>query len=315
MAASAFDALTGALQTALELLSRGTLREKFMESQSLFAPIPPVPPAPPDSSSSVPRWRWWVATLLVGAFPFAAAFSSTVRVKRGGGEATLPSSVEGLIIAGSLQLAIILFFFGLGWLFSRATKSDLWMGWRDGVAPIWQGALYSIGLRFLPILPFIAIGIVLTLMGYKPEALTEWVNANKPQTDGIGDSIRAGSPLYKALMLTFFSFIVAGFGEELWRVATMRGLIEIAPRGLSPLLKNSIAVLVSAVVFGIGHLYQGVVGVGVTALIGIALGAMTIHHRSIWPAVIAHGCFDAASFLMVVLGADKLVPSTHFWMW
>ncbi len=285
-----------------------------MESQPLPAPIPPVPPLPTSKSSSVARWRWWVATILVGAFPFAAAFSSTVRVKRnGGGEATLPSSVEGLIFAGSLQLAIILFFFGIGWLFSRATKSELWMNWRGGIAPIWQGALYSIGLRLLPILPFIAIGIVLTMLGYKPEAMTDWISANRPQTDGIGDSIRAGSPLYKAVMLSFFSFVVAGFGEELWRVATMRGLIEIAPRNLSPLLKNSIAVIVSAVVFGIGHLYQGVVGVGVTALIGIALGAITLHHRSIWPAVIAHGCFDAASFLMVVLGADKLAPSTHFW--
>ena len=294
-----------------------------MDSQSPFADsTPPLPP--PQSSEAIKapsaaprraRWRWWVALFLVGAFPFAAALSSTVRVKRNsGGEATLPSSVEGLLVAGALQLAIILFFFGLSWLFSRATKSELWMNWRTGLAPLWQGALYSIGLRFLPLLPFFAVAIVLSLLGYTPEAAVKWLNANRPQTDGIGDSVRAGSALYKALMLTFFSFVVAGFGEELWRVATMRSLLEIAPHRLSPLLKNSIAVLISALVFGIGHLYQGVVGVGITAFIGIALGAITLHHRSIWPAVIAHGCFDAASFAMVMLGADKLAPQTHWWL-
>ena len=293
-----------------------------MESQ----PFPPPPPSSqpvqslvhgddaPPASRPIARWRWFVATLIVGAFPFAAALSSTVRVKRnGGGEATLPSSVEGLLLAGGIQLAIILFFFGVGWLFSRATRAELWMPWRGGVAPIWQGALYSIGLRMLPILPFFAVAIVLTMLGYKPEVLSQWVSANRPQTDGIGDSIRAGSALYKALTLTFFSFIVAGFGEELWRVATMRGLLEIAPRTMPPFAKNAIAVVISALVFGVGHLYQGVLGVGLTAFIGIALGAITLYHRSIWPAVIAHGFFDASSFLMVILGADKLAPQTHWW--
>ena len=74
-------------------------------------------------------------------------------------------------------------------------------------------------------------------------------------------------------MLTFFSFVVAGFGEELWRVATMRGLVEIAPRTMAPFAKNAVAVVVSALIFGIGHLYQGVFGVVLTAFIGIALGA------------------------------------------
>ena len=290
-----------------------------MESQPFSAPTPEWGPPPLQSGNPSPasrpiaRWRWFVATIAVGSFPFVAALSSTIRVKHnGGGEATLPKSVEGLLLAGALQLAIILFFFGVGWLFSRATKAELWMPWRKGIAPIWQGALYSIGLRLLPVLLIIAVGIILTLLGTKPEALTKWATANRPQTDGIGDSIRAGSALYKALMLTFFSFIVAGFGEELWRVATMRGLLEIAPRTMAPLAKNVIAVVVSALIFGIGHLYQGVFGVVLTAFIGIALGAITLHHRSIWPAVIAHGFFDASSFLMVILGADKLAPQTHW---
>ena len=288
-----------------------------MESQPLPAPQWGQPLVqldnPPPASRPIARWRWLVGTIIVGVFPLAAAYSSTTRAKgNAGGEATLPSTVEGLIVGGTFQLAFILLFFGVGWLFSRATEAQLWMHWRKGVAPFWQGALYSIGLRFLPVFLLFFVTIILIILGYKPNTAVEWLNANKPQTDGIGDSIRAGSMIYQAVTLSFFSFIVAGFGEELWRVATMRGLIEIAPRKMPIFAKNAIAVLVSALIFGIGHLYQGVAGVGVTAFIGIALGAITLSHRSIWPAVIAHGCFDAASFLMVIMEVDKMVPQTHW---
>ena len=270
---------------------------------------------PPPGSRPIARWRWWLALIIVGSFPVLAALSSTRRVGHDSqGEATLPSSVEGLLLAGGLQFGFILLLFGLSWLFSRATKNELWLRWRTGVDPIWQGALYSIGLRILSVLPFIIIAVVLTKIGYSEEAMKAWMQGNKPQTEGLSDSVRAGSTLYKATMLTFFSFIVAGLGEELWRVATMRGLLEIAPRALSPVAKNVIAVTVSAVVFGVGHLYQGAVGILLTTVLGVALGAITLHHRSVWPAVIAHGCFDASTFLLVVLNADKLAQQHAWWL-
>lgn len=269
----------------------------------------------PLSARSIARWRWWVALILVGSFPVLAALSSTRRVGHDSqGEATLPKSVEGLLIVGGLQFGFILLLFGLSWLFSRATKDELWLRWRTGIAPVWQGVLYSIGLRVLSALPLIAIAMVLLRLGFSEHELKAWMQGNKPQTEGIGDSVRAGTLLYKATMLTFFSFIVAGLGEELWRGATMRGLLEIAPRTLSPLAKNVIVVIVSSVVFGVGHLYQGVIGVLVTTVLGLALGALTLHHRSIWPSVIAHGCFDATTFLMVMMGVDKMATQTHWWM-
>ena len=293
-------------------------RSQIMDSQP---PLPAVQlnksnsEGAPPGSRPIPRWRWWVALLIVGSFPVLAALSSTRRVGHDShGEATLPKSVEGLLIVGGLQFGFILLLFGLSWLFSRATKDELWLRWRTGIAPLWQGALYSIGLRVLSALPIILLAMVLLRLGFSEHELKAWMQGNKPQTEGLGDSVRAGTMLYKATMLTFFSFIVAGLGEELWRGATMRGLLEIAPRTLSPFAKNVIVVLVSSVVFGVGHLYQGVIGVLVTTVLGLALGALTLHHRSIWPSVIAHGCFDATTFLMVMLGADKVAQSAHFWM-
>ena len=46
--------------------------------------------------------------------------------------------------------------------------------------------------------------------------------------------------------------------------------------------------------------------IGATALIGFALGSIMVFHRSTWLAVIAHGMFDAASFVMIALVIDKL---------
>ena len=292
-----------------------------MDSQSSFADSTPPPQlsdaTTPSDAPHRARWRWVVATLLVGSFPLVAAYTSTLRADPDGAQRILPSSVAGLIFAGTLQFAFILLFIGLGWLFSRATKAELWLNWRNGIGPLWQGALYSIGLRVLAAMPLIGIGIWLATQGYTPKEITQWFEGNKPQTDGIVQSIQAGSTLYKATMLTFFSFVVAGLGEELWRVATMRGLLEILPRSLPYSVKCAVAVVVSAVVFGIGHWYQGLIGVGVTAFIGIALGTITLSHRSIWPAVIAHGLFDATSFLMAILEVDKIAQKMQeaqgFW--
>ena len=64
----------------------------------------------------------------------------------------------------------------------------------------------------------------------------------------------------------------------------------------------AIIVLFSSLLFGVGHIYQGAFA---AAVLGIAMGAIMVSHRSIWPAVIAHGAFNATSFLLLPF-ADKL---------
>ncbi|PYK61394.1 MAG: hypothetical protein DME43_02550 [Verrucomicrobia bacterium] len=48
----------------------------------------------------------------------------------------------------------------------------------------------------------------------------------------------------------------------------------------------------------------------VATLLGLFLGLILIVHRSIWPAVIAHGFFDATTFALLPLVASKL-PQLH----
>jgi len=60
-----------------------------------------------------------------------------------------------------------------------------------------------------------------------------------------------------------------------------------------------IAVVLAAVVFGLGHWPQGLAGVALTGTLGLGLGAILLYHRSLWVAVLAHGFFDATSFALL----------------
>ena len=66
------------------------------------------------------------------------------------------------------------------------------------------------------------------------------------------------------------------------------------------------AVLLAAVIFGAAHVIQGPIAMVLTGLLGIGLGAIMVWHRSIWPAVMAHGFFDATSIALIPLLADQL---------
>src|SRR5207245_10506066 len=68
---------------------------------------------------------------------------------------------------------------------------------------------------------------------------------------------------------------------------------------------ESIAIVLIAVAFGAAHLPVGALAAVAAGLIGIFLGTILIIHRSIWPTVIAHGLFDASTFALLPLIANK----------
>lgn len=58
-------------------------------------------------------------------------------------------------------------------------------------------------------------------------------------------------------------------------------------------------VLISSLLFGLGHLYQGWIGVAQTTLIGIVLALLVIRWGTLWPAIIAHALLDVSSILFL----------------
>jgi len=89
------------------------------------------------------------------------------------------------------------------------------------------------------------------------------------------------------LLLVVLSWTLGAFVEEFaFRGFLLTRLREVLGSGGVAL---AIAVLVSSVLFGILHSEQGLVGVVVVALDGIAFCALRLFYGTVWASVLAHG--------------------------
>lgn len=91
-------------------------------------------------------------------------------------------------------------------------------------------------------------------------------------------------------------WITAAFMEEIIYRAFIINTLEIL------LGKNSwstwIAVLISAVIFGAIHAYQGITGIIITTFIGLIFGIVFIFNgRRIWPLFLVHGIVDTITLV------------------
>lgn len=97
----------------------------------------------------------------------------------------------------------------------------------------------------------------------------------------------------------------AAFGEEMFfrgfLVTRAAALFHGVPFGAV------FAVLIPALLFGLGHFYyQGLRGLVTTAAIGIAFGAaFLLMKRNLWPIVLVHGVVDTINFTALYLGLEE----------
>lgn len=95
----------------------------------------------------------------------------------------------------------------------------------------------------------------------------------------------------------------AGFWEEI----VFRGFLLGRLRAAMPkretrdarLARDALAVVLTAVLFGGGHGYQGLLGLGQTTVAGLVLGTLVVWRQSIWPAIGAHLAIDALGLLLL----------------
>ena len=207
-------------------------------------------------------------------------------------------------------LEIILFsvVFALGWLASRASSEELLLYWRPGwwVAPL--GIIYSVAIRLA--LGFIVMvgGIVLVITRvFTPQTLQGFVDTNRPKVEAlVSVSALEHSPSYFWLAVTLVSFVVAGLREELWRAATLAAFRKLWPGAFASRRGEYFAIALIAVFFGAMHITMGPIAAVLATILGVFLGIIMIFHRSIWPAVIAHGLFDATTFAILPWALEKI---------
>ena len=260
-----------------------------------------IPPPLPASALPVKRWRLWLHLLLIVPYPLIAGFAGASRHDTH--KSALTSGWKGLLIVCGFELAVFSAVLGLALWASKLNRDDLRLRLKGTARLVPLAIGYSVAIR-------IGVGLVVAIIGgilvatqvLTVEALKEFVENNKPDIETVIDVKQMKSdPVYYWLLLTFVSFIVAGLREELWRSASLAGLAKLWPQRFGSRAGQLTAFVITSLVFGIGHLPQGVLAVGMTALIGIALGTIMVLHRSVWPAVIAHGMFDATSFVLIPL--------------
>ncbi|MEZ5557859.1 MAG: type II CAAX endopeptidase family protein [Pseudomonadales bacterium] len=96
----------------------------------------------------------------------------------------------------------------------------------------------------------------------------------------------------------------AAFGEEL----LARGFLLHRFAGL---FGSRAAVVLQAVVFALGHFYQGPTGMANVLVVGLVMGAVYLRcGRNLWPVIAAHGVIDTIAMTLIYLGyADLLTGS------
>ena len=97
------------------------------------------------------------------------------------------------------------------------------------------------------------------------------------------------------LGLLALSWTLAAFGEELaYRGYLLTRVREAIGPGRVGLV---VGVVVSSLLFGLGHTEQGLIGVVIVTLDAVAWSILRIHYRTLWASVLAHGFNNTLGFL------------------
>ncbi len=113
------------------------------------------------------------------------------------------------------------------------------------------------------------------------------------------DYLRGNLPML--LLALAAVYVVSSFGEEV----VYRGFLvnRLAEMGKGGKAAWSMAVVISAVVFGLAHFDWGVVGIVQTTFMGLALAiSYLVVKRNLWVLVLAHAYIDTLLLVQLYLG-------------
>ncbi|RLE00765.1 MAG: hypothetical protein DRJ11_11110 [Candidatus Aminicenantes bacterium] len=174
--------------------------------------------------------------------------------------------------------------------FLRARGSS-WREFGLGRPPNWWA---TVGLALAGT---VALHLVVSFI-FKPW-VTAWLGS-EPDISRF-DPVRGNLPAFLFSLAVVWT--TAAFGEEM----IFRGffLNRLAQLGRQRVFSWIIALLFSSVIFGLGHAYQGVAGVVLTALAGLFFGLIYLACRhNLWVPILVHGLYDTTAFLILFLNLD-----------
>jgi len=148
-----------------------------------------------------------------------------------------------------------------------------------------------------------SLGVALVVLGMVVLLINPIINAfpNLEPRDMSSFNYLTGN-LPNLIINLVFMLITAGFLEELlWRGYLMNRLIDL--QGKQTKLAWVIALVGSAVIFGLGHFYQGPIGIFKTGVIGLVFGLSYLAvGRNLWPLILSHAFIDSIDFITHYFG-------------
>ncbi len=174
--------------------------------------------------------------------------------------------------------------------------------WRAGslaplglVRPDRWGRTLAIGL---------VAGIVLALAStLLIEPLAEKLTGEKHDFSAY-DSLRGNVSLLLKWMPIVWIW-VALIEEVIFRGFILKELVLLGGGGKASVV---IGLVISSVIFGLPHAYQGKSGVISTAIVGFLLGALFVWGGyNLWLVILAHGVTDTVGLAMICAGADRFL--------
>ncbi len=217
------------------------------------------------------RHRAWLEILLV--LVLVAVSGMAVAVLAEASDGRMPLSM--LLV---LQGAVILV--GLTMLLAHAGQR-----WGDvGLRAIQARDLWRALLLFAA-----CIGANLLLMLFVYVVVPDYVREHVYRLQDIASRLADGLPITAIAATMFF----VGVYEEL----TARGFL--LARFLTALHGLWAPVLLSSMLFGLGHVYQGWLGVAQTVVIGSVFAIYTVRWATLWPAILAHALLNTLSIAVL----------------
>lgn len=168
-----------------------------------------------------------------------------------------------------------------------------------GLVPLpgWKARLWVVPQAGLTLVAFAAMVALTTIAG--PAIGLDFLAEVPAGVEDRWGAVAASLPhllLWLAIVWT-----AAAFGEEMFfRGYLVTRLQAVFGAGLPGAI---LAVALSALIFGYGHLYyQGWRGAVVTGGIGLAFGSMfLLFRRNLWPLILLHGTVDTLTFTAIFM--------------
>lgn len=240
------------------------------------APNVTTPTATPESTTTTQRTAhtpvaWWLHTVVLVVFLLGVSFLGS-RGPHGHGR----GHIQYYVFTMAMEWAMVGYIL-LGIRKRRLRLRDLIRGrWHTGVNVLRDSGI-ALGFWGVSLVVLSAVGKLLGLGG----------------AGALADAKEKFGPLIPSngieLLVFFFVSITAGFCEEL----IFRGYLQ---RQFAALTRSEgIAIALQAMVFGLGHGYQGAARMVVITVYGAMFGLLALWRKSLRPGMISHAWQDAFS--------------------